>query len=260
LHLQYFLAHSARYSNVLAVPDGSPIRTLEDFRGKNIGVINIGSAGEVTAQLILAGAGLTKNDVTYTPIGVGPQAQEAILDKRVDAVGYPYVALVPLEVTGHMLMRVFRDPILNDVTNTGYAAAPETIRTRGAVLERFARAIVEAALFVRYNPQASAAYFMQAEETRITPQSLAERTRAFALVQDDLPAANPASKRIGSLSPRSLEVLSRVLMDYGLTSQVVPGDEIATNQFIGYANDFDHRQVIALARHTHVTSTGEVVP
>jgi hypothetical protein len=49
-------------------------------------------------------------------------------------------------------------------------------------------------------------------------------------------------------------------MDYGLTSQVVPGDEIATDQFIGYANDFDHRPVIALARHTHVTSAGEVVP
>jgi NitT/TauT family transport system substrate-binding protein len=260
LHLQYFLAHDGRYSNVLAVLDGSPIRTREDFRGKNIGVINIGSAGEVTAQVILAGAGIAKNDVTYTPIGVGAQALEAMVDKRVDAVGFPYVALVPLEIVGHVTMRVFRDPILNDIANAGYAAAPATIRTRGPVLARFARAIVKAALFVRYNPHVSAAYFMQAEGTRITPQSLADKTRAFALVEDDLPAANPADKRIGSMSPRSLEVLSRVLTDYGLTSQVVPGNEITTDQFIGYANDFDHRQVIALAQRMHVTNTGEVVP
>jgi NitT/TauT family transport system substrate-binding protein len=260
LHLEYVFTHAGRYSNVLAVLDGSPIRSLADFKGKNIGVINVGSAGQVTAQLILAGAGLSKTDVTYSPIGVGPQALEAVADKRVDAVGYPTGEVVPMEVLGHLSMRVFRDPILADVKNAGIAAAPATIQTKADAIKRFLRAIVKAAIFVRYNPQVSARYFLQTEGTRITPQSLADKARELVLLRDDLPAADPSDKRIGYLSPRDLEVLSKVLTDYGLTSQVVPAAAIVTDQFIDYANDFDRAPVVALAKRLHLNANGEVVP
>jgi ABC-type nitrate/sulfonate/bicarbonate transport system substrate-binding protein len=157
-------------------------------------------------------------------------------------------------------MRVFRDPILTDIKNAGIAAAPATIQTKGDALRRYLRALVEAAIFVRYNPQVSALYFLQTEGTRITPQSLADKARELVLLRDDLPAADPSDKHIGYLSPRDLEVLSKVLTDYGLTSQTVPAPAIVTDQFIDYANDFDRAPVIALAKHQHLNATGEVVP
>jgi NitT/TauT family transport system substrate-binding protein len=260
LKLEYFYTFNGRYSNVLAVLDSSPIRTLADLRGKNIGVINIGSAGQVTAQIMLAGAGLSKSDVTFSPIGVGPQALEAVIDKRVDAVGYPTGEVVPMEVLGHITMRVFRDPILADVKNAGYAAAPATIQTRGDVLKRFLRAITKAAIFVRYNPQVSARYFLEAEGTRITPQSLADKARELVLLRGDLPADDPADKQIGYMSPRDMDILSKTLTAYGVAPQVVPASAIVTNEFIDYANDFDRAPVIALARHMHLDSGGQVVP
>jgi NitT/TauT family transport system substrate-binding protein len=248
LHLQYFIAHAARFSNVLAVLDDSPIHTLDDFKGKNVGEINVGSAGEVTAQMMLAGAGLHRTDVTYSPIGMGPQAIEAVLDKRVDAVAYPYGEIVPLEVVGNVKMRVFRDPILKDIVNAGLAASPATIQTKGDVLRRFARALVKASIFVRENPAVSARYFLLGEGAKVTPEALRAKTLELTMLEDDLPAHDPANPRIGYMSPQDLEVYSRTLTSYGLTHNVVPASAVLTNQFISYANTFDRKALIAQAR------------
>jgi NitT/TauT family transport system substrate-binding protein len=252
LRLQYFFAHAARFSNVLAVPDDSPIRTLADFKGKNIGEINAGSAGEVLAQVVLAGAGLKKSDFTFSPIGLGAQAIEAVADKKVDAVAYPYAEVVPMEVVGKLKMRVFRDPILADVSNAGLASTPATIAAKGEALKRFTRAIVKASLFVHYNPAVSARWFLEAgggaSGGKVTPEGLARQMQELALLQGELPAANPANKRIGAFSLNGMEILSRTLQQYGKTVGLVPAEAIATNAYVTFANDFDHKALIAFAK------------
>jgi NitT/TauT family transport system substrate-binding protein len=248
LHLQYFIAHAARFSNVLAVLDDSPIRTLEDFKGKNIGEINVGSAGEVTAELMLAGAGLHRSDYAFSPIGMGPQAIEAVVDKRVDAVAYPYGEVVPLEIVGNVKMRVFRDPILKDIVNAGLAASPATIQSRGPVLARFSRALVKAAIFTRENPAVTARYFLEGAGVKVTPDALRAKTLELTMLEDDLPGYDPMNPRIGYMSPQGLEIYSRELTDYGFTHAVVPAAAIVTDRFIPFANDFDRRALIAQAR------------
>lgn len=250
LRLQYFFAHASRFSNVLAVLDDSPIKTLADFKGKNIGEINQGSAGEVLAQMMLAGAGLKRSDYTFSPIGLGSQALEALIDKKVDAVAYPYAEVVPMEIVGNVTMRVFRHPILKDISNAGLASTPATIQTKADVLKRFARAIVKASLFVRYNPAVSARFFIEAGGGggKLTPEALRNETRELVLLEDELPAADPANKQIGAFSLTGMQILSQALYDYGKTTQVVPASAIVTNQFIAFANDFDHQAVIAYAK------------
>jgi ABC-type nitrate/sulfonate/bicarbonate transport system substrate-binding protein len=260
LRLVYFLAHAARYSNVMAVLDDSPIRTLADFKGKNIGISQIGGDGEVTGRFILSGAGLGPSDYSYSPIGFGPQAIQAIVSKQVDGVVYPFVEVVPIEVTAHVKMRVFRHPIVNDIANSGFATTAATLATKGDAMRRYARAIVKASIFVRYNPHVAALFFLQAQGVRVTPEAIADKARAFVLLRDDLLAADPASRRIGYMEPRGLEVLSRVLNSYGLTKAVTPGSAIVTNDYIGFANDFDRPAVIAMAKHYHLTPSGEAVP
>jgi NitT/TauT family transport system substrate-binding protein len=253
LKLQYFFAHAARFSNVLAVLDDSPIKTLADFKGKNIGEINPGSAGELLAQLMLAGAGVKKSDFSFSPIGLGAQAIEAVADKKVDAVAYPYAEIVPMEVVGHLKMRVFRDPILTDISNAGLASTPATIAAKRDVLKRFARALVMASLFVRYNPAVSARFFIEAGGGggKLTPEALSNETRELTQLEGELPATDPANKRIGAFSMTGMQIYAQTLYDYGKTANVVPAAAIATNEFIAYANDFDHRAVIALAESMH---------
>jgi NitT/TauT family transport system substrate-binding protein len=250
LKLQYFFSRATRYSNEVAVLDDSPIRTLGDLRGKNIGVINIGSAGQVTAQLMLEGVGLRPSDVTFSPIGVGPQAIQALTSGRVDAVGYPTGEIVPIGIVANLKFRVFRDPILSDVPNAGYAATPATIANRADVLRRFSRAVVKAAIFTRTNPQVAARWFLEVSGGKFTDDDVRTKAAEFVLLRPDLPGgADPMSKKIGALSLTGMQVYAKVLQQYGMTKDVVPVSAVATNEFIDFANDFDHRTVIALAKN-----------
>jgi hypothetical protein len=55
LRLQFFLSRQSQYSYVLGVLNDSPIRRLEDFKGKEIGEVTAGSLSEVAADSMLEG-------------------------------------------------------------------------------------------------------------------------------------------------------------------------------------------------------------
>ncbi len=247
LRLQFFLARAARLSYVLAVPATSPIRTLAGFKGADIGETNTGSSGEVSAGSMLAGAGLRKGDYAYIPIGYGARALDAIATNRVAGVAFPHAELITMEAVENATFRYFRSPILKDVANVGYAALPATIAAKSDVLARFSRAIVEAAFFIRKNPAAAARLFLTGTGAKVTPEALRIKTLELTLLEDDLPAADAASPRIGYLSPLGLELYSRSIVDVGVAHQVVPGSAIVTDRFVRFANAFDHRAVAALA-------------
>jgi NitT/TauT family transport system substrate-binding protein len=248
LKLEYFFNIAPRLTNVLAVLDSSPIKTLEDFKGKNIGVINIGSAGEVTAEMILLGAGIKGTDVNWSPIGVGPQALDAVVSHRVDAVGYPYPEVVPLELAGNIHMRVWRHPTLQGVSAAGFAATPDAIVNKADALKRFSRAIAMAAVFVHENRVASARFFLQAGGAKFTEADVQRKAESFRLLADDIPYVDPRTGKIGALPLGEMKLFAQALYDMGSTKTVVPIDAIVTNAYIDYANDFDKKPIIALAK------------
>jgi NitT/TauT family transport system substrate-binding protein len=248
LRLQLFLSRVGRFSYVLGVSDDSPIRTLADFKGATLGEISVG-VGEAVAPSMLAEGGLHPSDVTYLAIGSGPQAIAALNDKRVTALVFPYLELVKYDVIYHQKYRIFYHPILSDISDVGYAASPATIQARPDVLARFARALVEAAVFVRANPVASARIFLRdAPGKKPTEDDVRNVTRELILCRQYLPAADPLSKRIGLLHAQGIEYLSQALTAAGIGRTVVPADAVMTNQFVDFANDFDHKAVIAQAR------------
>jgi NitT/TauT family transport system substrate-binding protein len=252
LRLQFIISRQVRYSYVLAVPANSPIKTLADFRGATLGETSAAGAAEIATESMLAGVGLKPSDYSFVAIGVGPQALTAILQNRVTGVAFPYLEVVNDSIAGNMQFRVFRHPLLKDVGNVGYCASPQTIATRPDVLKRFARAIVEAALFVRENPAAAALLYLQGEGQKVTPDALAKTTQILTALENDFPAADPSSKRIGYFPPLGVQLYSTILAQYGLVKTPVRGSEIVTNAFIAYANDFDHKAVIALAKKAPV--------
>lgn len=246
LRLQFFLARGARYSYVLAVPADGPIHALADFKGAALGETAPNTA-DVAAESMLAGVGLKRGDYSFVTIGVGAGALNAIVAKRVDGVAFPYLEVVNDEVAGNLKFRIFRHPILSGVVNTGYATTAATLAAKADALRRFSRAIVEAALYVRTNPAAAARLYLEGSGQNVTPDALARATRILTLFENDFPAADRANKRIGLLSPRGLQLYSTYMADYGIISAPVPGAAVATEAFVEYANDFDHRAVEKLA-------------
>jgi ABC-type nitrate/sulfonate/bicarbonate transport system substrate-binding protein len=252
LRLQLFLARELHYSYVLSVLDESPIKSLADFKGVVIGAHILGpsSSGEIAAKSMLQNAGLTDSDVSFVAIGYENDALSAILSKRVAGAAFPLYELIPYEVAGHK-MRIFEHPTLKDVANAGYCAAPATINAKADQLARWSRAIVKAALFVRYNPAASARFVLQARGAPFTEDDVQLIAQELTLWEEDLPAYDPANKKIGYISPEGAERYSKILTDFGVSSAVVPGSAIVTDRFIDFANDFDRKAVQAQAMAAH---------
>jgi NitT/TauT family transport system substrate-binding protein len=240
-----FFSRNPHLQQVLGVLDDSPIRTLADFKGATIGELTLGQSSEYYANSMLAGAGLKKTDYSFAAIGSGAQAIAALQSKKADAVAFPEPELRLYEVTAHLKFRLFYEPILKDVTDAAYVASPATIATKGDLLRRFSRAIVEAAILIRENPQLAARYFVESTGLKVTDEAIASEVRLLSISQDMLPGIDPESKRIGAVPLRGMELLTHFMQDNGITTQLAPARELLADQFVDYANDFDRQAFIA---------------
>jgi ABC-type nitrate/sulfonate/bicarbonate transport system substrate-binding protein len=171
----------------------------------------------------------------------------ALLGKRVDGAVYPVLEFLNDELVAHASFRLFHHPILYNMGNVGYCATPVTIGAKGDALRRFSRAIVKAAVFVRTSPAATARLYLQSTGQPLSAEALASKTLLYTRLRDFFPAANPSNERIGELSPPEMSLYTKYLTDFGLMHSPLPGSAVATDQFIAFANDFNHRAVQKLA-------------
>jgi NitT/TauT family transport system substrate-binding protein len=251
VRLMAFMSRDPHLQQVLGVLDDSPIRTLADFKGATIGQLALGQPGTIYTGVMLAGAGLKKTDYSFVAIGNGPQAIQAITTHKVDAMAFPMPELRTYEVVAHLKFRYFYEPILADISDVSYVASPATIQAKGDAFRRFCRAIVKASILVRENPALAARYFVENSGLKVTDEAVANETHLLEISQDILPAQDPMSNRIGEVSLRGMQILTNFMYDNGLTTVRVPAADVATNQFIDYANDFDHKAFIAQVKAMH---------
>jgi NitT/TauT family transport system substrate-binding protein len=249
IRLKMFLARSSKFAYVIAVPEESPINTLADFKGKTIGVhvISAAASGVFTTQSALAAVGLRPTDYTLAPIGYEDDAANALASGRVAGAAFPYYEFIPFVVAGRKL-RIFHHPTLENVGNVGYAAAPSVLVNEGNAVKRFSRAIVKASLLVRYDAAAAARLLLAAEGRPIADENLHRKTQELVAWEEDLPAADPNNKRIGAFSLTGLADYIQLLKDAGVTKTTVPVSELVTEEYIEFANDFDHRLVEKFAK------------
>jgi NitT/TauT family transport system substrate-binding protein len=248
LRLQCFFARDPQYDFVIGVLADSPIRTLADFKGRDIGEMSANSGAEVAANSMLAGAGLNRSDYSYVVIGGGAGALGALTSKKVAGVAFPSTEINLESIAGNAKFRIYRHPILNDFGTYCYAAQPATIQAKADQLRRYTRAMVEASLLTRENPRVAARYFLQGAGIKVTPEAIAAEVRALKVSQGALPAADPWNKAIGYTSLPRMKLYGQFLIDSGQIAKPVPAAAIATNEFIAYANDFDRKAFIGRVR------------
>ena len=250
IHLQMFLARAARFGYVIGVPQDSPIKTLADFKGKKIGVHSTtGTSAVFTTESSLSVAGLKPTDYELVTIGLEDEAIGKLRSGQVVAAALPYYELIPFMVAG-LNLRILRHPSLGEYANAGYAAAPSVIAAKEDALKRFSRAIVEASLLVRYNPAAAARAMLTADGKPFTEADVARRTTELTFWEDDLPAADPANKRIGAISLTGMQAYIQLMTDVGITKTAMPASQVVTEQFIEYANDVDRKAIEQRAKST----------
>jgi NitT/TauT family transport system substrate-binding protein len=243
VQLKMFLARISKFGYVIGVPADGPIRKVADLKGRKIGVHSAtGSSAVLATTSTLLAAGLKPADYELVTIGMNDQALGALTSGEVAAAALPFYELLPFIVAGAKL-RIFRHPTLGDVPNSGYAAASSVIAARADALKHFSRAIVKASLLVRYNPAAAARALLTAEGKPFDDSDLQRRTVELTAWEGDLPGADASNKRIGAISITGTQAYIQLMAKAGVIKTAIPASQIVTDEFIVFANDFDHEAI-----------------
>lgn len=138
----------------LVTPVDSGIIDVNSMRGKQIGVVQRGSASEKFARTILSEHGVDPDSVTYVAVGAGATMEPAVRNKKVDATVGATSTAVTMEDHG-IKLRTLASPLdgtagkLGDIgLQTFWTTTREFQQQNSKVLNGFCTAMNKAAAWI----------------------------------------------------------------------------------------------------------------
>jgi NitT/TauT family transport system substrate-binding protein len=244
---------------VFAVPQDSPITTIEDLKGKTIGVSSLSSGFVSFAKAAFFEAGMDyENDLNLIEVGSGATAAKAISTGQVDALGLWEVAFANLENTlGYDYFRYIVPPIYDRLACNATMTSDAFINNNPDALAGFLRGVAKGTLFMQTNPEAAIAIFFknvpQAKPQGKTDAEIMAEALHTALSENEQrsnknrPQQNPDGLW-GFLVESEFLAAQDVHFLMGALTEKLPAERYMTNQFIQATNDFDSAAIIKQAQ------------
>jgi NitT/TauT family transport system substrate-binding protein len=251
LHGKFFYQTYTKMMYYLAVLPGSPIKSGTDLRGKKVGVFNVGSAAVYVTKSMAKLGGVSPDDVTIVPVGVGPQALAALTTGRVDALALWDAVYATYEAAGHHLRYIYHPTLKND-GNGGFFASDATIAKKAEALQGFSRAIAKATVFLIANPEAAARIYWKVNPSAKIGSNEAEALKHTAtelkFVGETFDVSKRPGHQFGALIQGQVQAHINFFKESGRLKGNVTVDDIATDRFVKGTNDFDVAKVQAFAK------------
>ncbi len=238
------------------VIEGSPIKSLKDFKGKTIGVASMGASMIPFMKLVLADAGLDpERDVKFVASGGGAGAAALLKQGQVDILGLWSAQYAAMENAGFKFQKfVDVNPIKSMSFAVTYAATEEWLRGNPKVAVGLGRAWARGTLFAMTNPEAVVrlhwTQFPQSKPTGVDEATALQR--ALHELKDTLSFMRidtATVKKWGMTTSDEIKDYADVLQ----RSKLIEGgpvklDDYFTAEFIDAINTFDEKKVIEQAR------------
>ncbi len=139
----------------IAVPADSPVQKFSDLKGKNIGVIAMGSAGVLIARALAATNGLNPDkDINVVVAGEGAQTAALLRAKQVDALSQYDTQYALVENAG-VKLRVLDTKDIDRYPSNGFRALEETIKNKRREMVALAKGYAMGTVFAIANPEAA---------------------------------------------------------------------------------------------------------
>jgi NitT/TauT family transport system substrate-binding protein len=255
LPLRYFYNGVPGNTMEFAVLADSPIRSLADLKGKQIGVgaLTWGTIPGGRAALRIAGLEPGKN-VEYVAVGALGAGFQALRTHRVDALNFNSSWDDLLEFSGTRIRRIAYPAVFQETAGNGFIAHVDTLRDQPDLVRRFGRAYTQAQIVCEANPVFCVKAFWQqhpeskpaGDEARQLAEAAELLTRRLKRVlytpsgaprvpgQYDLPAIQ-----------RGIEAMAKA-GEY--PSAAVPLQKIFSNDFVPAFTDFDRAALVRRAK------------
>ena len=221
----------ASYTDRLEVDMVTPssIKTVEDLKGKNLGVQEVGSFREVMTRMVLESADLTQADVSYLPTNADAVVSGLVSGKIVSGILHPeqFVAAQEQDATLHSLVNLYE--VEPDYYYGTYFATQSWVDANPEAAERFAEALTKAHRYMYDNKDkvvpiiAKATGFAEAVIAKAYDTYMVE-VQAFpkneGLEQERLDYTVKRMQELGTLRPGPAPDLTK-LIDRGPIEQAV---------------------------------------
>jgi len=239
----------------IVVPEDSPIMSIRDLKGKQVGVYSMGSDGVHYSKAMAMEAGLDPmKDITLVPIGLGAQAVNTIKKGTVAGAAFWDTAIALMEVQG-MKFRYLSTPSINQIVSGGLVVNMNWLRDNRSTAVKFFRALAKAEVFRKVNPAASIKVHWKvfpmgkpgggiSEE-----QALKNMTHVLMARLRGNPPLYLWEGRVGFIPEMKWQPTMDFFFNNGLIKKKVPVSQVFTNEFIAEANQFNIQEIIDRAKN-----------
>lgn len=231
---------------------GGPVKSITDFKGRTIGISNLGSGGIPMVQAYLRANGVDpEKDITIQPTGFGGMALEALKSGRVDGLMYWGSAILSFEIAGAKF-NYFRAPEWQTYADFSLVSLASTVSADPALAESVVRGMAKASLFVATNPEcARRVFWKKFPQMRSAAGDEAARIefdrKMMELGRDSAQKARAlgGNKGWAVASQASYERMQQFMIDNKVIAKGVPANTLVHGDAAFYerANRFDENQV-----------------
>jgi ABC-type nitrate/sulfonate/bicarbonate transport system substrate-binding protein len=197
-----------------------PIRTVDDLRGKKLGVTTVGSLTDWIGKRINVKKGWTTNGITTVPIGGMQPARAAVKTGQLD--GYIGALEAGYELEEHKEWRVITSatPFVESFITHVFFVREDVIAKRPDAVRAYLRAWMETIAFMKAN---------KAKTVEITSKVVNISPSVGARAYDEQMAIFSSD---GMFDPKAVEVLKESFLEMGLLKEKPDDKVMFTTQFV----------------------------
>ena len=251
--VKYFYNGTPGYSWEMIVPEKGPVMTIDDLRGKKVGVQVMTNTHMPVTRVLMKNHGLTEGkDYDFQTIGYSGQALYSLMRGDADAYYIGWNEIANYQAMGAALRILPMDPEIKTLFGNGYVAHEDTIKNDPKMLAGFGRALAQATLICQGAPEwcvrAAWKYYPQ---IKLKEGSDAENlskgvTVLQAILKSQLPGGQTENMKYGSFTEASWKNLFKILHDGGeLQNANIELSSIYTNELVEQINAFDRKAAAA---------------
>ncbi len=229
------------------VLESSDIDSIEDFKGKKMGVVSYGAQMVAMFKGMMAAAGVDpESDVTIVETGVGAQAVAALESGQVDIWGTWDSQIATAENMGLELRR-FTSPFTEKLKfGSSYFVRDDYIEEHPEIIAKVLRCVAKGTAMALANPEGAVRthweVFPETKPSGVSDEEAFARGLHILEVRSEF-LEKGADEQWGEFPPQAVADLVAFMEDTGEIEPGLDPTTLYTNQFVDQINDFDQQAV-----------------
>jgi ABC-type nitrate/sulfonate/bicarbonate transport system substrate-binding protein len=204
----------------IVVPYESPIKTLDDIKGKKIGITTVGSLTDWLLKRVVADKKWAPTEVTAVTVGGLDSTKAALKTGQIDGVVIALELGYAMEEAKEWRVVAPLAPFAPDFHTHVIFARDELIAKKPDLIERFLRGWFETIAFMRANKERT---------VEITAKVINLKPSVISRVYDEQIKMFSSD---GQFDPKALVVLRKSLVEMGLIQQTPEDSAMFTTRFV----------------------------